>query len=966
MHEFPYKTWLCAAIMLLMPWVAHAAGLGKLNVLSALGQPLLAEIELLSLQKDELPTLTARIASPDAFQLANITYSTALIGARLSIERRTDGRSYIKVISLRPINEPFLDVLIELSWAQGRLVREYTALIDPPGYSPSTAAAAVAPVVPPVTTQAAPPVTVAPVQQPAEVAATAPSPKAPVAQAPASPRPAPAAKSGAGEYAVKRGDTLVKIAASTKPEGVTLDQMLVSLYRSNPDAFADNMNRLKTGKILRVPEQTSIAETAQADAAKEVRVQAANWNAYRMKLADSAGAAPAQATGKAASGKIVTAEDKAAGKEAPKEVLKLSKGDTSVAGKAGTGKPASPKDRVRMLEEEATAREKSLAEANERVTQLEKNIKDMQRLLEMKGVVPGAKPAVPAVPPATGDQAKAAAAKSEPPKVEPVTKAAPAKAEPPKADVAAAPGKDAAKAPAEAPKADQKAPPPPPKADGEPPKADVAKGDATKPEQAASPKPKPKVVVPPPPPPEPELIDQVISAASDPVYLGGGLGGLAILGGGAYWLARRRRKQAEGDERGGVKTAPTIRKAAAAPAAAAPPAAAEVPPATPVDDVDPLAEADLYLNFGRDAQAEEVLKEALEKNPRHEEAQIKLLQIYAGRKDKVEFEKVASKLNAQTAGAGENWLKAAAMGYAFDPENSLYAAGKSAPTPAAPAAGGAAPSTDLDFDLELAPGASVTATDVPLEGGVAEKTMMMEPGVLSAMAESPQADPTATQDITRDSALRATRAAQAAAPDFTLGEQSSVGTETDILLDAGPNQGAEGGEPAPMANVIDFNFDATTVLDTPAAPADPGLDRTLIITPEHQAKAADLGMDFDIGDAPAEEPAKAADATTVLPLDSEFKLDLPGEAPAAPLAPEFKFDDINLTLDDAPSAEAAAPAGGGAKDDHWYDVQTKFDLAKAYQEMGDKDGAREILQEVIKEGDAAQQAEAKQLLDSLG
>ena len=136
MRKFPYKTWLCAAILLLMPWVAQAAGLGKLTVLSALGQPLSAEIELMSVQKDELSTLTARIASPEAFQQANIQYSPALLGARLSVERRADGRPYIRIVSLRPLSEPFIDVLVELSWAQGRLVREYTALVDPPGYTP--------------------------------------------------------------------------------------------------------------------------------------------------------------------------------------------------------------------------------------------------------------------------------------------------------------------------------------------------------------------------------------------------------------------------------------------------------------------------------------------------------------------------------------------------------------------------------------------------------------------------------------------------------------------------------------------------------------------------------------------------------------------------------------------------------------------------------------------------------------
>ena len=234
-------------------------------------------------------------------------------------------------------------------------------------------------------------------------------------------------------------------------------------------------------------------------------------------------------------------------------------------------------------------------------------------------------------------------------------------------------------------------------------------------------------------------------------------------------------------------------------------------------------------------------------------------------------------------------------------------------------------------------------------------------------------DQAATQDVTRDSTVRAAIADSPApaAPDFTLG----AGAGTDIVLDAGDAHGAkdeDSAEPAaPMTNAIDFNFDATTAttaLHSPAASDDGDVkhDSTLVLTPEHQEKAAALGMDFDIGSIASPEPAKPAEPAAMHPLDADLKLDLGGEAPAAPMAPEFKFDDINLTLDDAPRADAAAPAAGGAKDDHWYDVQTKFDLAKAYQEMGDKDGAREILQEVIKEGDTAQQAEAKQLLDSLG
>jgi len=998
-RKFPNKTWLWAGIILLYPWVAYAAGLGKLTVLSTLGQPLSAEVDLVSVQKDELSTLVARIASPDAFQQANMQYSPALIGVRMTIERRSDGKPYIRIVSTRSINDPFLAILIELTWAQGRLLREYTALIDPPGYAPTQSpvtppVAAATPITPPVAPEAKP---IAPTPQP-EGAAPAPAAKpAPRTAAGRSAAPAAATASGTeSEYAVKRGDTLARIAAGVKPEGITLDQMLVSLYRNNTDAFSGNMNRLKTGTILRVPDKERIAETAPAEATKEVRVQSSNWNAYRMKLAEAAGSAPASDTTKsAASGKITTAvEDKAAGREAPKEVLKLSKGDTTAAGKAPGGKPASAKERMRMLEEEAVAREKSLAEANERVAQLEKSIKDMQRLLELKGVKP---PVVP-VPPAKSDQiAKAEPPKAEPPKVEP-PQAEQSKAAPPKAE----PGKDAAKAPVEPAKAEQKgaeqkgAPPAvePPKAEA-PKAAEAPKGEAPKAEAptptaeaptAEAPKAEAPKAVPPPakkapalPPPEPSLVDQIMTAVQDPMVLAGGLGGLLLVGGGAFWIARRRRAQVRDDDlKVPVKSAPTLAKAGAPAAAIA--GSPLMNPVAGSDDVDPLAEADLYLNFGRDAQAEEVLKEALQKNPQHEEAQLKLLQIYAARKDKPEFEKVARSLNTQTSGVGDTWIKAAGMGYAFDPDNALYEAGKAAPAADSPTTSGNVGATDLDFDLELSPDATGAATDLPLDSG--EKTMLMGPGELASMSDS-LGQTAATQDITHDSvAAQAFAPGPAASPDFTLNPAAAGAPANvpDFNIDAAPASIADAktdvtgdSRTGPMASAIDFNFDAPATSAIPA-PAKPQQDSTMVLTPENQTKAAELAMDFDVSGAGTLTPARSTTATgtsSVIQLDPTFKLDLgveptAGAGPASPAAPDIKLDDISLSLDDVPKADATGPAPGGTKDDHWYDVQTKFDLAKAYQEMGDKDGAREILQEVMKEGDAAQQAEAKQLLDSLG
>ncbi|MDO8597993.1 MAG: FimV/HubP family polar landmark protein, partial [Sulfuricaulis sp.] len=440
----PYKTWLLAGFLVLVPWAVHAAGLGKLTILSALGRPLIAEIDLVSVRNDEIATLTARLATPEAFAQANIQYSAALVGLRMSIERRANGSSYIKVISTRPINDPFLDLLVELSWAQGRLVREYTALIDPPGYTPNAPFA-----------QAAPSGTVARIVRPGsrQDEFDAPDEDERGARAPAGRRRAAGpARTQSREYGpVRRGETLFSIASRVKPEGVTLSQMLASLYRSNPNAFAGNMNNLKTGTILRVPGRQQVAATGQSTATREVRVQAGQWNTYRQKLADAAGETPARESQSAASGKITTTIDRAAGRDAPREVLKLSKGEPA-PGKAGSGKGAAgtAAERKQLLEEDATARKQAIAEGSDRIAQLEKNITDMQRLLEVKGqlpVAPGAKPVpqpVPEakpelIPPMKGSQvAVAEPAKTEPAKAGPA-KAEPAKKEPAKAAAAAEP-----------------------------------------------------------------------------------------------------------------------------------------------------------------------------------------------------------------------------------------------------------------------------------------------------------------------------------------------------------------------------------------------------------------------------------------------------------------------------------------------------------------------------------------------
>ena len=775
-HSTRVGRWLAAAVLAITPWAVDAAGLGRLAVQSSLGQPFHAEIDLVGVPKDEVGTLSVRLAPPAAYEQAGLQYNNVIAGLALRIERRPNGQPYIKVTSTRPVNEFVVDVLVDLSWASGRIMREYRVLLDPPGV----------PAAPLAESRPAP----AAVERPPPVAIDTPA----RGQTPA-PRALPvepAARTATpGTYGpVKRGDTLSQIAREVRPDGVSVEQMLVGLYRSNPEAFIrKNMNLMRSGKILRVPERTEIAAIPHEEALEEYRAQVADWNSYRQSIAQSP--APAPEGGSAKSGRIsARVEDTTAG--ATRDVVRLSKGEPPGAsaeakGAAKGGDEAQLKQRLRALEEEIVAREKALSEANERIAQLEKTVKDMQRLMEMKSAGMAAA------------QQKAEGAAKPQPSVPPQAQPAETK-------------------PAPAPVADAKPKPKP----------------AAKPASA------------PPLPPEPSLVETLLA---NPLHLAGI--GLAILAGAVFWLMRRRRSEGSraaqlfSPAASGFGDAP--RAAAGAGAVAAAASAQEAAP-----DVDPVEEARIYVMHGRDAQAETILKEGLARDPRREAIHVKLLEIYAARQDRGAFAKYAQALQKLTRGEGENWLKVAAMGYALDSGNPLYAAGKDAST--APAAH-AARSADLDLDLDLAAGGSATP---------------------------------------------------------------------DMNLDAVPE------------------------------------------APSTQAEAAHATPDFHL-EIPAGKPAVPSPEPTrdVAPLDFHIELPPSGNPgstpPRAESSPSFKLPEIDLNLDE----KGDATGGGAAKDAHWYDVQTKFDLAKAYEEMGDKAGARQILEEVIREGDAEQQTQAKQLLSKL-
>jgi len=809
MRAKPILTLGAVAGVLAFPFHAVALGLGNLTVDSALGQPLLAQIEVTSAAPGELDTLTVKIADPTLYRQNNLAYNSALARARITLERRAAGDPYLKVVTQAAINEPYLDLMVELNWASGRLVREYTFLLDPPGVTPT-------PVEP-----------VAPVR----VGLAPPPPAAAPARAPAEPR----AGFAGDTYSVKRGDTLSKIAAEYKAPNVTLEQMLVAIFNTNTDAFdGNNVNRLRAGSIVTVPSAEVAAATPPREAAKIVRMQAADWRSYRDRVAATAPTSDG-AGSRAAGGRIGTAVVDSAPPPPPgRDQLKVSRDAGVAKGAAATA--------------EAIARERQIGDAQQRIAELEKTLNELQRAVELKNQTMAKL------------QSQVEAGKSQPPKP-----AEPAKV--PEMKVADAAKAEPTKA-AEPPKAAPKAPP--------------------------QPAPAPKA--------EPSFFDDLM--ANTPTWAIGG-GAVALLGGIAAIIAARRRKTTKfedgiiadtdiktntvfGSTGGGVVNTGDNSLSGEF--------GREGLGSIDTDEVDPIAEAEVYLAYGRDAQAEEILKHALRKEPQRQEIYLKLLEIHAQHNKPSAFETVAAELYSISKGQGETWQKAAALGRQLDSNNPMFAEAK--PGAVAPIAG-AKPAGDVP--------AFTRAPDLKPEAPIAGRAARR--GGENAF------------DLRFDEDL-------AAAPIAGAWPKSA----DDILAGAE----SELAKTARSSGVV------------AGARADAGVTAETI---EQKIETARLGADLDFHldeaekPAPADSPESGADHRTQPQRASGLdKRELSFDAGKAP------FEDATPSV----------------LDGQWHDAATKLDLAKAYQEMGDVEGAREILQEVLREGDGQQQTEAQGLIARLG
>ena len=857
---------------------AQAVALGAIAVRSALGEPLRAEVEIPQISSEEASTFQANMASPQAFRAAGVEYSPALAGARVTLQRRANGQAYLRIVGTRPINEPYVGVVIEANWANGRIVRDYTLLLDPP-----TREAAPAVVTTPAQAAAAP-------EKPAVAEQIAPS-RAAAAPVPArtAPRPAPAAaSSGSGEQVtVQRGDTAGRIAAAHAIDGVSLDQMLVALLQANPHAFIrGNVNLMKSGAVLQLPTAEQAQATSRPAARRAVVAQSRDFHNYRSAVAQNATATPAAGgSGQSTSGTVqAQVQDSKAPAPAP---------DRLTLSKAGAASGA----------ETQTAQTRQAKEEADRVAELKKNLNELAGLKNAASApaaaAPAASSAVPAlnVPIAAGAPSVPAApsASATPVAAAPTASAATADAAPAAMAAASEPATEASAAPA----ADSASAP----------EASASEAPAAAANAPAQPKPP---VAAPAPAAEPSFLDTL---TENPLLPIAGAGLIALLAGyGVYRSRQRKSKDAARDSEfiesrlqpdsffgaSGGQQVNTKERASGSSSMAYSPSQLDA-----AGDVDPVAEADVYLAYGRDMQAEEILKEALLTHPGRVSIHRKLAEIYAKRRDARALEAIASEAHPLTDGSGPDWQAIASLGAELDPNNPLYKPGGKPISKVAPTTG----RRQFGADTE------------------------------------PQ---TAQVILSKD-------------------RTDTARSPLDLNLDLGDSVRQAAGSVAKAAAPAAAAVTATVAGGLAAAAATtPSARQALERTPE-PVKAdsefvdLDLGMDFA---PPSQLQGTAAPAPAPAPVSAKST---PAPAPApAPASNsgmiDFDMSALSIDPDSRSGADVKTEQFEDADDNP---LSTKLALAQEFRAIGDIDGARSMASEVVAEATGTLKVRAERFLAEL-
>lgn len=852
-HRWQKTAMAIAATALFSLWGSNATALslGRISVQSALGEPLRAEIEVPEINAEEAASLKPSIALPEAFRAAGLEYNPAMAAMQVTLQRRADGRAFLRLSSDRAINDPFVDMILVANWATGRIVRDYTLLFDPPSLRKAPATAPT------------------PAQVPAQIPAPSSASRT-TSAAPASSRPiaGPAVEPGQGpvkpiarpavvktqdtearSVTVNPGDTAGKIATATKPANVSLDQMLVALLRANPAAFiGDNVNRVKAGSVVNIPTAAQAEATPAADARQIIIAQSKDFNDFRRKLAGAAPSAQVASADRTASGTVqAQVEDKKPLTAVP-DKLTLSKGAVQ-----GTSAEAQ------------LAKERNLKEAADRATEIAKNISDLGKLGAASSVVAPALSAS-AAPGAASNAAGIASVQAVP---------------------------AAASAPTPAASVTQKAP-----------------------------------AITPASVPEPGPLDDL---SDSPLALSGALGLIALLVAFGLYRRRQHKKVASGDSSfldsrlqpdsffgaSGGENVDTSDNAATGSSMVYSPSQLDA-----VDDVDPVAEADVYLAYGRDLQAEEILKDALVSNPGRLAIHQKLLEIFAKRRDSNNFEKMATQTFQITKGEGSDWERVCQLGLSIDPSNALYQPGGQPNnldgTPSRP--------MPLDQTGDLASGTDALATPVitPQVGGAGDLDLDLDFSLdeepVSAISETKASYPEPTIS------LQAADARPALDLDFDLAEATAPFATAETAAKADAADGPD---------AIEFSL--------------PDLDTAN----NDQSQPAANSDDFKL------QAANSFGLTGPVPL--------PDSAPPAPPAPdlgmlEFDLGSLSLDLGDEPPTEASAtPSAHGYEDP----LVTKLALAEEFRAIGDEDGARALIEEVISEASGDMKIKAQRALSNL-
>jgi pilus assembly protein FimV len=884
-----------AILAMLIPTAGNALGLGNITMKSALNQPLDAEIQLLSVQSGDLDNLVVRLGSDEDFARVGADRAFFLTKIVFKIEKKPNGTPYIKLSTLEAVTEPYLDFVVEARWPRGRLLREFTVLVDPPSMS-----------------QEAP----APVQQPVVQAAPAPRAAAPApAAAAAQPAPMPERarlqpvmhRGGELSYGpVKRNDTLWVIANQMRPHNVSVNQMMLALVRDNPQAFYNgNVNQLKAGYVLRVKDPAALGTVTVAEADAEIERQRVEWQARKSGRLVKQTAMPA--------GEVAAAGEAPA---APAAGAKQTRLKLVAPGSEGAGSGSGSKDVAQLRKdlliaaESLDANRQETEELKNRLSEMEEQLQAMQRLIMLK------------------DDEMLALQKQLGQKPEGAAAAKPAEAPAMPAETAAKPEMAASETEA---------------------KPAMAEAPAPKPAPVQE---KPKKTVVPPPAPEPSLFDS-------PLLMYGGLGVvvLALVG----WLVVRRRKMQEGFQESILNVDAAAAGGAGAAAAAAGGESSMVSDFAMSEmsdmegiqadtaEVDPISEADVYLAYGRHQQAEDIIREALEKTPERNDLKLKMLEVYFAAKKRDEFETAAQELHDTLGDESDPlWARAVTMGSQLCPDNELFG-GASVDALKEQLSGdvSAAEEDLLDFDFDI------DSADL----GGAETDTAEALDFESELEAATASDSDAGLDFDLD--LGGAEEATPAEAETAVAEEEDTGLDFDVSsLDFNLEQGEADAETVAEAEAageaLDFDLGSLEEETETAPQAEAAVAA--------EAAAGDLSLE---GEGPAEEAAFEMDLGELSLAEAEPAEAGAGEEPAL----EMDLDDLGLEEAEAVVGEETTSAEPELGDELEADifgevdeVGTKLDLAKAYVDMGDSDGARSILDEVLEEGDDTQKQQAQEML----